>query len=55
MEVKMIFLWLQFSFLAIQVGFIIGGLLNKNKEINLPVVWACMFLCLVMMIGVLTN
>ena len=53
MEVYMIFLWLEMAFLAIQIGFIVGGLLSKNRKINLPVVLICMFLIWAMMVGVL--
>ena len=51
MEIYQIFLWLQISTAAVQVGFIIGGLLKK--DINLSVVYVCMFLVLTFMVGVL--
>ena len=54
MEIYEIFTWLMLSFLAIQLGFITGGLLSR-KEINLPVVYACMFLVLVMFVGFCIN
>lgn len=53
MEVYMIFLWLQLACLAIQMGFIVGGLLKK--DINLSVVFACAFLSFLMLAGVIIT
>ena len=51
METHMLFLWLQMAFLAIQLGFIVGGLFTKH--VNLFIIWACMFLSLLMFAGFL--
>lgn len=49
METHMIFFWLQMAFLAIQIGFGVGGIIKK--DINLPIVFACMFLNFLMCAG----
>ncbi len=49
MEFYMIFLWLYISFVLALIGFIIGGLFSK--DVNLPVIWACVVGGILMLVG----
>jgi len=49
MELYIVFFWLEMVAFAIQMGFIIGGIIKK--DINLSVVYCCFFLVLIFLAG----